>query len=462
MGKDYTQTVQGIIRCIGGEDNVASLMHCQTRLRFNVRDKALVKKDALAQVEGVIQVLEAGGQIQVVIGTHVAEVYDAVFENTDLKRPTAEQESSDESGAKGNLLAVFMETVSGIFGPVIPVMAGAGMLKALLILCTTFGLLSEAAGTYRILYAAADGVFTYIPLFLGYTSAKKFGATPFLGMAIAAALISSDLAAANAAGEAVDFLGVPVTLVSYTSTVMPIIFANYAMSKLEMLLRRVVPEAVAFIVPLACLTVIVPLTFLIIGPATDWLGKTLAAGYTGLVALNPIVAGGLLGFIWPCCVMFGVHVGFVPIVINNVATLGHDTLFVITGPNNMAQAGSCLGVLLKTKSEKVREVALPAAVTGLLSGIVEPAIYGINLKYKRPFYIGMVFSGIAGAIVAAAGTYVTALVGTSLLTLPAYLVSGMSAFIGFVIACAVAYFGSALVTYLFGYSDEMLADSSAR
>lgn len=462
MAKDYTQMVTDIVRYLGGEANIVSLMHCQTRLRFNLVDKEKVNKDALSQVEGVIQVLEAGGQTQVVIGKHVAEVYDAVFEHTALQRPTEGDGNQDASHAKGNLLAVFMETISGIFMPVIPVMAGAGMLKALLILCTTFGWMTESMGTYRILYAAADGIFTYIPLFLGCTSAKKFGATPFLGMAIAAALISQDIAAATSAGESIDFLGIPVTLASYTSTVMPIIFANYAMSKLEKVLRKAIPEAVNFLVPLTCLVVIVPLTFLIIGPATDWLGKTLATGYTTMVSINPIIAGGVLGFIWPCCVMFGVHMGFVPIVLNNIATLGHDTLFVITGPNNFAQAGSCLGVLLKTKNAKVREVALPAAVTGLLSGIVEPAIYGINLKYKRPFYIGMVFSGIAGAIVAAAGTYVPALIGTSLLTLPAYLASGMGAFIGFVIASAVAYLGSALVTYLFGYSDDMVIDAPAK
>ena len=462
MAQDYTKMAQEILRNIGGEENVVSLIHCQTRLRFNVKDKEKVNKEALSQVEGVIQVLEAGGQHQVVIGKHVVDVYDAVFENSNIKRPGGETVSDGDEAlhaSGGNLLAMFMETVSGIFGPVIPVMAGAGMLKALLVLCTTFGWLTTDEGTYRILYAAADGIFTYIPLFLGYTSAKKFGATPYLGMAIAAALISSDIAAAKTAGEALDFLGIPVTLVSYTSTVMPIIFANYAMSKLEKALRKVVPEAVSFLVPLVCLVVIVPCTFLVIGPVTDWLGKSLSNAYVALVGLNPVVAGGILGFIWPCCVMFGVHMGFVPIVLNNIATLGHDTLFVITGPNNFAQAGACLGVLLKTKNERVREVALPAAVTGLLSGVVEPAIYGINLKYKRPFVIGMIFSGIAGAIVAAAGTYVPALIGTSLLTLPAYVASGMGAFIGFLIASAIAYFGSAIVTFLFGFNDDMVLNA---
>ena len=450
--KNYEKLAKEIVRYLGGSENVNSLVHCATRLRFKVKNTQNVDKKKLEQLEGVITVLDSGGQIQVVIGQHVADVYDTIFEVTDLKKEN--QSDAVESGEKKNLLNTFMDTISGIFAPVLGVMSGAGMLKALLILCTTFGWLKADMGTYRILYAAADGVFTFIPVFLAYTAAKKFRANEFVAVGVAAALLYPDLTAAYSAGEALTFLKIPVVLVSYTSSVIPIVISVYARSKLEKGLKKIVPTVCkTFLTPLLSLAIMVPATYLVIGPIADTVGKALASGYTGLVGLNPVIAGGLLGLIWPAAVMFGVHWGFVPIVMNNIAEYGRDTLFTITGPNNMAQAGATLGVFLKTKDKSVKELAGPAALSAVLAGITEPAIYGVTLRFKRPFFIGAVFSGIAGAIVAAAGTGAPTLLGTSILTLPGYIGVG---FVGFLIACAIAYFGSAIVTYFFGYSDDML------
>ncbi len=450
--KDYSQLSKDIVKYVGGSENVASFFHCATRLRFKVKDNSRVDKQNLSQLSGVITVLDSGGQIQVVIGNHVSDVYEAILKNTDLKAET--QAETAESTGKKNPLNTFMETISGIFAPVLGAMSGAGMLKALLILCTTFGWLTTDMGTYRILYAAADGVFTFIPVFLAFTAAKKFNANQFVSVGIAAALLYPDLTAAYSAGEALTFLGIPVVLVSYTSSVIPIIISVYALSKLEKGLKKIVPTVCkTFLTPLLSLLIMVPATYLIIGPVADTAGKLLASGYTGLVSLNPVIAGGILGLIWPAAVMFGVHWGFVPIVMNNIAEYGRDTLFVITGPNNMAQAGATLGVFLKTKNKEIKELAGPAALSAVLAGITEPAIYGVTLRFKKPFFIGAVFSGIAGAIVAAAGTGAPTLLGTSLLTLPGYIGVG---FVGFLIACAIAYFGAAIVTYFFGYSDDML------
>ncbi|MCR5526643.1 MAG: PTS transporter subunit EIIC [Lachnospiraceae bacterium] len=459
MAKDYSQLAKDIVKNVGGETNVKSFFHCATRLRFKVNDTEKVKIDVLKQLSGVITVINAGGQIQVVIGNHVDRVYDAVIENTGLKPDgDVNVEAAAASEEKKNPVNLLMETVSGIFAPVLGVMSGAGMLKALLILLTTCKVLTADMGTYKILYAAADGVFTFIPFFLAYTSGKKFGCSPFAAMAVAAALVYPDITALKSAGEALTFMQIPVTLVTYTSSVMPIIISVYVMSKLEKLLKKVIPDVCRkFLVPMLELMIIVPATYLVIGPVMDGVGKFLASGYTGLVAINPAIAGGLLGLIWPAAVIFGLHWGFVPIVMNNIATYGRDTLFVITGPNNMAQAGACLGVFLKTKDKKLKEVAGPAALSAVLAGITEPAIYGVTLPYKRPFFIGAVFSGIAGAIVAVAGTSVPALLGTSLLTLPGYIGVG---FVGFLAACVIAYFGAAICTYLFGFSDKMIAGNS--
>lgn len=450
--KNYDQLSKDIVKYIGGEENVISLFHCATRLRFKVKDEAGVDKKRLEQLKGVITVINSGGQMQVVIGNDVADVYEAIFANTGLKPEN--KENDNKSQEKKNLLNTFMETISGIFAPVLGAMSGAGMLKALLILCTTCGLLTSDMGTYRILYAAADGVFTFIPMFLAITAARKFKANEFVSLGIAAALVYPDMTAAFSAGEALTFLKIPVVLVSYTSSVIPIVISIYALSKLEKGLKKIVPSVCkTFLTPMLSLMIMVPATYLVIGPISDTAGKLLASGYTALVGFNPMIAGGILGLIWPAAVMFGLHWGFVPIVMNNIAEYGRDTLFVITGPNNMAQAGATLGVFLKTKNKEIKELAGPAALSAVLAGITEPAIYGVTLRFKRPFFIGAVFSGIAGAIVAVAGTGAPTLLGTSILTLPGYIGVG---FAGFLIACAIAYFGSVIVTYLFGYSDDML------
>lgn len=455
--KNYDQLAEQIVSCVGGVHNVRSLVHCATRLRFQIVDPSKVDKNRLNQTEKVITVVEAGGMLQVVIGNAVGDVYDAIIATTGVKAGETGEEGNEKKDK--NLINLFMNTISGIFAPMLGAMSGAGLLKGLLILFTTLGWLTTDMGTYRILYAAADGVFTFLPVFLAFTAAKKFKADPFVSAGIAAALVYPNLTAAFSAKEALTFLKIPVVLVSYTSSVIPIIISVYVLSKLEKGLRKILPEVIKNIfTPLLSLVIMVPATYLAIGPVADYAGKILAGGYTAIVGFSPIVAGFILGLIWPAAVMFGLHWGFAPIVMNNIAQYGRDTLFTITGPNNYAQAGATLGVFLKTKNKKVKDIAGPAAVSAVLAGITEPAIYGVTLKYKKPFFIGAFFSGIAGAITAAVGAGAPTLLGTSLLTMPGYIGVG---FAGFCVACAIAYFGSAICTFLFGYSDSMVLNETS-
>ena len=279
--KNYDQLSKDIVKYIGGEENVISLFHCATRLRFKVKAEEKVDKKRLEQLKGVITVINSGGQMQVVIGNDVADVYEAIFENTGLKQEN--KENDNDSQGKKNLVNTFMETISGIFAPVLGAMSGAGMLKALLILFTTCGLLTADMGTYRILYAAADGVFTFIPLFLAITAARKFKANEFVSLGIAAALVYPDMTAAFSAGEALTFLKIPVVLVSYTSSVIPIVISVYVLSKLEKVLKKVIPSVCkTFLTPMVSLMVMVPATYLVIGPIADTAGKLLASGYTAI------------------------------------------------------------------------------------------------------------------------------------------------------------------------------------
>lgn len=454
--KNYDELAKQIVASVGGAGNVNSLIHCATRLRFQIKDSAKVDKKRLSQTEKVITVVEAGGQLQVVIGNAVGDVYDAILATSSIK--AGDTDRDDKKSSDKNIINMFMSTVSGIFAPILGAMSGAGLLKGLLILFTTMGWLSTEMGTYRILFAAADGVFTFLPVFLAYTSAKRFKADPFVSVAIASALMYPNITVAFAAKESLTFLNIPVVLVSYTSSVIPIILSVYVLSKLERGLRSILPDIVKNIfTPLLSLVIMVPSTFLVIGPVSDFAGKMLAGGYTALVSVNPVIAGFILGLVWPAAVMFGLHWGFIPIVINNISQYGRDTLFTITGPNNFAQAGAALGVFLKTKNKKVKDIAGPAALSAVLAGITEPAIYGVTLKYKKPFFIGAFFSGIAGAITAAVGAGAPTVLGTSLLTLTGYIGVG---FAGFCAACAIAYFGSAICTYLFGFSDDMLLEET--
>lgn len=304
MAKDYTLLAKTIVENVGGDENVISLVHCATRLRFEVIDRNKVNFDILKQTEGVITAMEAGGQIQVVIGNKADQVYDAVLKCSHINSDIQNESKSEKKGVLNTLL----ETISGIFSPMLGVMCGAGMLKALLILCTTFKWLTPEMGTYRILYAAADSVFNFLPIILGYTAAKKFNCSPFVAMAIAMSLVYPDMTAAFSGGEKLTFLNIPVALVSYTSSVMPIIISIYVMSKFEKLLKRILPEVCKlFLTPLLELMIMVPATFLVIGPIMDQFGKLLASGYTGLVGINPIIAGGVIGLLWPMAVIFGLH-----------------------------------------------------------------------------------------------------------------------------------------------------------
>lgn len=457
MAKDYTKLSKEIVKNIGGESNVISLVHCATRLRFKLKEKSKANKEVIENLDGVVSVVESGGQFQVVIGNSVADVYKAIGDVTGVKLDTSNE---DDSGLKekSGILNTAIDTVSSIFSPILFALCGSGILKGILMLCTTMGWLTDTSGTYTILYATADSVFNFLPMILAFTAAKKFGANQFIAVTIAGALIYPSIATLIANKTDITFLGIPVVLMSYTSTVIPIILAIYVLSKFERFLNKILPESIKnFITPTLCLAVIAPLTFIVIGPIGTYIGKILGSGYSIVYNFSPILAGILIGGFWQTLTMFGVHWGLVPVAMNNIALYGRDTMLAMLGPSNLSQAGAALGVFLKTKDPKVKTIAGSAAITGLF-GITEPALYGVTLKYKKPFVIAGISAAIAGAIVAVSGASAGGVVILGILTFPAFLGKG---FMGLVIASLIAYFLSAIGTYLFGYSDAMLNNNVA-
>tara|TARA_A100001015_G_C15043726_1_gene741772 strand:- start:4372 stop:6312 length:1941 start_codon:yes stop_codon:yes gene_type:complete len=454
-----------ILKYVGGKDNINGLTHCITRLRFKLKDESKAKTAELKKLSGVVTVVQSGGQYQVVIGNHVADVYKEFIQIAGLEVDS----SSDSADEPKGLLNKFIDIISGIFTPIISVLIASGMIKGLLALLTAFGLLDQASGIYLILNATGDGLFYFFPLFLGYTAAQKFGSKPFLGMAIGAALVYPTIATAMSGTEPlytmfagtfvespvyVTFFGLPVILMTYTSSVIPVIAATYFAAKVEKFLETRIPRVVrSFFVAFLTLVIAVPFTFLVVGPITTWTGLLIGQALSSAYAISPIIAGTVIGAFWQVFIMFGLHWGFVPIALNNYATLGFDVVMMAGLATPVAMAGTTLGVFLKTKDRKLKEVSFPAVISSLF-GVTEPALYGVTLPRKKVFYTTSLATAVAGAIMGIFDTRVFINGGTGIFAIPRFInpEAGIdNSVIGFTIASIVAFALGLAVTYFYSY-----------
>lgn len=447
----YDQLAKAIIESVGGEQNVSSLVHCATRLRFVLKDKAKADKLKLEKLEGVIAVKESGGQFQVVVGNTVPEVYQAIGKQTKLME---ESTDTSETSEKGNIFGRAIDVISSIFTPLLGVMAGAGILKGLLAIATNAGWLVPTETTYIILNATADSLFYFLPILLAVTSARKFGANQFVAMTVAGALIYPTIIQLKADAVATTFFGIPVTMMSYTSTVIPIILAVWVMSYVEKFFNRYVHESVKnFVTPLIALVTIVPLTLIVFGPIGVTSGDLIAAFILKVLAFNPILAGAFIAGVWQILVIFGIHWGVVPIFINNIATKGYDYIKPATAPAIFAQAGASFGVMLRSKNKKLKTLAGSTGITALF-GITEPAVYGVTLRLKRPFIAAVISAAVGGGIVGHFGSVAVASGPPGLLTLPVFIGDSMTAFYGLLIGVGVSFFLSMVLTYILGFEDD--------
>ncbi|WP_392566463.1 beta-glucoside-specific PTS transporter subunit IIABC [Utexia brackfieldae] len=425
----YTELTQQIIHHVGGEKNVISLVHCATRLRFKLRDINKANAEELKKIPGIITVVESGGQFQVVIGNHVAEVFDTIMQTAQFTQHP-EDHNEGETSPKTNWLNRFIDIISGIFTPILGIMAGSGVLKGLLALCVAFHLLDMTSGTYRILNATADGFFYFLPIFLAYTAAKKFDANPFLTMAVAAALVYPSIQEkVNAITVATltqqplpateTFIFIPISFMSYAYSVIPVIFSSWLIAILQRFFNRIFHSSFRNIVtPMCCLVIVVPLTFMLIGPVTLFLSDLLSQGYQWLYQMNPIIAGIIVGGGWQILVIFGLHWSFIPVMINNLNPhmLGKDLMIPMLVPTVAGQIGAALAVAIKSKDKIQRNIGFSSVFTGIF-GITEPAVYGVNLPNRRPFVIGCIAGAIGAAIVGFYGTAVYSMGLASIFTI---------------------------------------------
>lgn len=453
--KDYTELAKDIVAHVGGKENVTNVRHCVTRLRFVLKDESKADTDYLKQRDGVVTVVKAGGQYQVVIGNHVPDVYEAVLGQGVSGVGAIDADEGDV--ATGNLFDRFVDLVSGIFQPFLGPLAAVGIIKGLVaILAASLGWNASNSALYVILNAAGDGFFQFLPILIAITSARKFKMNEFTAVAIASALVYPDIAASvtglTKAGLA-NVFGIPFALPvsGYLSTVMPAILAVWVASLIEKFMKKITPDVVKmFIVPFVTILITVPLTFLLVGPIANLIADGLSASFKAIMGFSPVVYGFVLGAMWQVMVMFGLHWAVVPLAILDVATKGQSSILVPALLPNFTQTGVLLAILLKTKEQKVKSITAPALISSIF-GVTEPAIYGVTLPMRTPFIISCIVSGFIGAAVMFFKVIAYSIGGMGIFLYPSLVnpktgdTSGMIAAIGLTILAIVASF---IIQYL--------------
>ncbi|MBQ6216199.1 MAG: PTS transporter subunit EIIC [Erysipelotrichaceae bacterium] len=450
---DYKKTAEQIVENIGGKENIASLTHCITRVRFKLKDDSKASAQAVKKVPGVINVIEQGGQFQVVIGNEVEDVFNAVQDVTGITGSSIDVVEKDDLKVKGKFMDRVIDLVTNIFTPILPALIGAGMIRSLLMVLTKFAGLPTDSGFYLVVNEIYNAIFSYLPVYLAYAAAVKWRCNPYIAVAVALTMCSGTIQSAVLGENGLKFLGIPMSMQrqGYGSSVIPIIVTVWFMSLVEKYVTKIVPKYARYVlVPLLTLLITVPAAFLVIGPITATLQSWMGAGYTALYNLNPTICGVILGAAWQVLVVFGLHWGIVPLGTLNLAQYGRNTINAVTGPSNWTQAGAALGVALRTKNQQLKETALSAGITGIFA-ITEPSIYGVNLPLKKPFYIAVAVAALAGGIAGFGNAAALAGGPVGILSFPLFIGEGFGYF---VVAMLIALFGTAALVYLFGYDKK--------
>lgn len=454
---NFERIAKEVLENVGGANNVAHVTHCVTRLRFNLKDDSKADIDKIKKIKGVMGQVNKGGQFQVIIGNDVSDVYKELLKLGNFKSSNNQEE---EKGAKKGIITSVFDTIAGIFTPIIPAIAGCGMLKAFLGLFVALGLISTETQTYYIFSFISDAAFFFMPLLLAYTAGIKFKTSPFLAMVIGGVLLHPSFSALVSAGEPVSFLGLPVRLVNYSSSVIPIILIVWLMSYVEKLANKFIPKVLRLVfVPLIVITVTAPIGLIVIGPLGTVIGDVLASGIMFIDSKAtwtlPLIMGGLT----PLIVMTGMHYSLYPALFTQLATLGYQTLMPGMLISNVCQGAAALCVSIKSKNSELKQLASSTGITALL-GITEPAMYGVNLKLKKPLYAvlcGGALGGLYAGLTAVKG-YTPS--GSGLPGIAAYIGPEMSNVVNILIACGIGFVATFIITWFIGFEDEVNEDEA--
>lgn len=464
----YRDLAQFIIDNVGGKENIISVVHCTTRLRFKLKDEAKANDDQLKANDGIVTVVKSSGQYQVVIGTHVDKVYDDVLAVGGL---TGGGQVADDYEDKSNmsLMDRFIDLISGIFTPFLGVMAAAGMIQGLTSAMGSFGWISTTSGTYTILYAIGNGFFYFLPIILGLTAARKFKVNEFIGIAIGAAMVYPNILSLYNSktvlmtlfkGSIIEspihatFLKIPVILMNYSSTVIPIVLAVWFASYVQKFVTKLIPGVVQlFLVPFFTLLITVPITFLVIGPVATWIADIIAAAIQAVINFSSILAAVIVGGFWQVLVMFGVHWGIVAAFYTELSSQGWDQMLLFSVSVCFSQIGVVTAIIFQTKNSKTKAIALPALISGIF-GVTEPAIYGVTLPRKKSFILSCIGGAIGAIPFALGGVKAFSMAGMGVFAFPMVIGKShvASSLIWWLISVIVSYLAGLLLQFIFGKS----------
>lgn len=451
---DKEKLSQDILDLVGGTSNIDQVTHCMTRLRFNLNDDNLANKAQLEKTPGVMGVMKNGGQFQVIIGNEVANVYKELVK----KIPGAgqlEETSSSKPKKKQNPISTLFDFISGMFTPILPAITGAGMIKGIVAILVALGWMSNTSSTYIILSAIGDGAFYFLPIILAISASRKLGSNMYIGAALGAAIMHPTITALLASGQSVTFASIPVVAATYSSTVIPIVIAIWIASYVEKAVDRYTHVSLKLlVVPTITLLVMVPLTLIAIGPLGSIIGSGLSGGIAWLFENMSIVASILIGGTMSLLIITGMHYALTPIVIGSITALGYDFIIPLMFAANWAQAGGALGVGLRSKNAQTKSLGFSTGLTAIM-GITEPAMYGINMKFKKPFIAALIGGAIGGAFMGI--FHVKSYVITGLVGLPsvaAFISPSISTLIYAILGGLVALVSATAITYFVGVKES--------
>ncbi|ETT31347.1 PTS system, beta-glucosides-specific IIA component [Paenibacillus sp. FSL R5-192] len=454
---DKQQLSKDILKLVGGEENIDQVTHCMTRLRFNLNDNNQADRTTLKNTPGVMGVTENGGQFQVIIGSEVSEVYKALVNNMSMK-PNAE--SAPKGGKKQrNPISALFDFISGMFTPILPAIAGAGMIKGIVSILVALGWMTNTSSTYIILSAVGDGAFYFLPIILAISAAKKMGSNVYVGAALATGLMHPTITALLQEGNT-SFAGITVIATSYASSVIPIVIAIWIAAYVERAIDRITHSSLKLIVvPTVTLLIMVPLTLIAIGPLGGIIGNGLSGGIRWLFDNASILASILIGGTMSVLIITGMHYALLPLAVGSIATLGYDFIVPLMFAANMAQGGAAFGVGFKSKNTQTKSLSYSTGLTALM-GITEPAMYGINMKFKKPFIAALIGGAVAGAFL---GTFFVKAYFISTVGLPgaaSYVGPDISNLLFALIAALIAFVVASVITYFLGFQEEAAAPSA--
>jgi len=385
-----------VVARLGGQDNIKSMTHCSTRVRVILKDEDAISLDDIKQIPGVMGAVKSMGGVQVIVGNNVSKVYQEIQGEFHLEA------GNDGGVSEANPLDKFLNMMSAVLGPVIPLVVASGLISALLVILKMAGMDTEG-NTYHILSTAADAAFYFLPFFLAFTCAQRYKCSVVVSLFLAGVLLHPNTTAMMGAGEAVHFIGIPVTLANYTSSLIPIILTIWVYSFVEKLADKYIPEVIKYVFkPLVSVLVMLPITLCITGPAGTIVGNLLSSGLTALHQVAPWAVLVVISCLAPLMVLTGTHLAMLPLIFANFATFGYDnTMFVAFIGMNFSQFAVSLAVMLKTKNKNLKQMATGTALTAFLCGVTEPALYGICVRMKKPLiatWVGCIVNGIFCAV----------------------------------------------------------------